>query len=155
MENIRCGFHFHTDLGEDADAALHGDLGEEEVVGEEALPEAAELEQPAEDGRLLEIGEPAHDLAGEAPAVHGRGHVGRAALELLPQLRQHEQRLPPVYRRVVAVSALVLVLVLVSSPSAARGEVVIPAAAGADVAAAARGGEREGREAGPGEAEGG
>ncbi|KAL5218153.1 hypothetical protein ABZP36_018837 [Zizania latifolia] len=28
---------FPTDFGEDADAALHGDLGEEEVVGEEAL----------------------------------------------------------------------------------------------------------------------
>jgi hypothetical protein len=118
-------------LGEDSDAALHGDLGEEEVVGEEALLEAAELEQPAEESRLLEVGEPLHDLPGDAAALDGRGEVGREALELPPQLRQHEQRLPPVDRRVVVAA--------VSSARVVATLVVIASAADADAAASGGG----------------
>lgn len=49
------------DLGEDTNATLHGDLGQEEVVGQKPLLEPSELEQPSEDRRLLKIKESLHD----------------------------------------------------------------------------------------------
>jgi hypothetical protein len=141
---------FLSHLGENADAALHGDLGEEEVVGEEALLESAELQQPPEHGRLLQFREPPHDLPGHAARLHGRGEVCGQALELPPQLCQHEQRLLPVERRIVIpvpVGAAVIALAASTAAATGRGEVV--------TATAARGGEREEREVGAGEAEGG
>jgi hypothetical protein len=112
-----------ADLGDDADAALHGELGEEEVVGEEALPEASELQQPAEQRGGLHVGEAAHDLARDAAALDGGGEVGGQALELPADLREHEQGLPAV---AVGGAAVVLSLAI---PSFAA----IPTAAAAAV----------------------
>lgn len=82
------------DLGDETDAALYAELGEEELVGEEPLPEALELEEPSEEAVGLEFGEAAHDVGPDAAAVDGGGEIGRQAVELAAQLRQHEQRLP-------------------------------------------------------------
>jgi hypothetical protein len=71
---------------EDADPSLHSNLREEAVAGKGALPEATEPEQPAKDGRPLEVGEPAHELPVEPP-TYGPGHVRWDAVKLLPLLR--------------------------------------------------------------------
>lgn len=140
-------------LGEDANAALYGDLGEEEVVGEEALLEPTELQKPPEHRRGLKVDESPHDLGRDAAALHGCGEVGGQALELPPELRQNKQGLPPVDRGVVVAVALALAIFISPSASPARGREVVLAAASGDAASAVGRGGREGREVGPVEAE--
>lgn len=121
-----------TDLGDETDAALYAELGEEEFVGEESLPEALEGEEPFDETVGLEFVEAGHDVAPDPAALDGGGEIRRQAVELPAQLRQHEQRLPArVAGRAVAgiLPAVVVVAAVVATTLVAAGSAAAAAAA--------------------------
>jgi hypothetical protein len=69
------------------------------------------------------------DLARDAAALHGGGEVGRQALELPSQLREHEQRLASVVGRAADIllpataTAAVVIVVAVTAPGGGRERV--------------------------------
>ena len=130
------------DLGDETDAALYAELGEEEFVGEESLPEPLELEEPFDETVGLEFAEAAHDVAPDPAALDGGGEIRRQGVELPPQLRQHEQRLPAsVAGRFVGATlvAVVVVAAVVATTLAAVSAVVVVAVVGFIAAKAAAG----------------
>lgn len=101
------------DLSDETDAALYAELGEEEVVGEESVPEPLELEEPSDEAVGLEFGEAGDDVAPDPAALDGGGEIGRQGVELPAQLREHEQRLPAgVAGRVVAATLAAVAVVV-------------------------------------------
>lgn len=108
-----------NDLSEDADAALHADLGQEQIVGQKPLLESAELHQPSEERRLLELKIPGDHQSGDPASLSRRRQVLRQALQRPPRLLQNQQRLRPVLPSRIVRSAALTVMIISSSSAAA------------------------------------
>lgn len=114
------------DLGEDANTALHGNLGKEEIISQEPLLEPSELEQPSEEGMgLLQLCKSMHNQPWYSPSIYSSGQVRRQALQRPPNLSKGEDSLRPVPPTEIVITSAATASSIVSTTT-----IVIPTGSG-------------------------